>query len=165
MSLLSVIFVDVTILLVCAGVYYFWPRQVGVVLVKGQRRKPSKGTKHATCFDLHARQTVTISPGTVEEVPTGVILNLPRYIDAHLHPRSSYRKRGISMLGTGIIDSDFRGELTMLLFNHSDIPFTVEVDERCGQVEFTRVLNIAIRLDGVVTQTGRGEGRFGSTGK
>jgi dUTP pyrophosphatase len=83
----------------------------------------------------------------------------------NLHPRSSQRRRGISTLGVGIIDSDFRGELGVLLFNHSDISYTVAQGDRIGQLEFHRVLNVRLYPVNKIVATKRGGGGWGSTGK
>jgi len=129
-------------------------------------RMPTRGTKRSTCYDLYAQRSVTINPEETTYIPTGVILKLPKGIDCHIHARSSHRKLGLDCLGTGIIDSDYRNEFGVLLHNHSDMPHTIVQGDRCGQMEFTRVLNVRLVTGPFgIDMTERGKGGWGSTGR
>jgi dUTP pyrophosphatase len=126
---------------------------------------PTKGSEHASCFDVYAVQQVTISPGKKQYVPTGIIANLPPNVSIHIHPRSSQRKRDISTLGVGIIDGDYRGELGVLLFNHGDISYTVLPGDKVGQLEFQKVLDVKLFNDDKIVATKRGDKGWGSTNR
>ena len=107
-----------------------------------------------------------LAPGQRAAVPTGISLALPEGCEAPIRPRSGLAsKHRITVLNApGTIDADYRGEISVLLINHGDAPFTIRRGERIAQMVIASVLKAelvpAIRL----SSTERGGGGFGSTG-
>lgn len=131
---------------------------------------PKRATAGSAGMDLYAciEQSVTLSPGQLVIVPTGIAIELPDSgCAAFLYARSGLGvKHGICLSnGVGVIDSDYRGEICVGLCNVSDKPYVVEPDERVAQMViapvFTPDIVEADRLGG----TDRGEGGFGSSGR
>lgn len=110
---------------------------------------------------------LTIAPGTWAAVPTGLSLELPADTEAQVRPRSGLAARhGVTVLNApGTIDSDYRGEVKVLMVNLGREPFTIQRGERIAQMVVQPVLQV--RLVGVeaLSATGRGAGGFGSTGR
>ena len=131
---------------------------------------PEYATPGSAALDLRsaADADITIAPGERVSIPTGIAIS-PETSDvvAIIAARSGLStKHGITLSnGIGVIDSDYRGEISVSLRNTSDVPYTVAVGERMAQLMFMPVLQAklveAIELD----QTERGTGGFGSTGK
>ena len=100
-------------------------------------------------------------------VPTGISVAFPEEFEIQIRPRSGLAaKNNISVLNTpGTIDSDYRGEIKVILFNHGNIDFKINNNDRIAQMILTPV--IKMQLDEVedLPETLRGEGGFGSTGK
>jgi dUTP pyrophosphatase len=100
-------------------------------------------------------------------VPTGIRMEIPIGFEAQVRPRSGLAaKHGITVLNSpGTIDSDFRGEVKVVLLNTSDEKFIVKKGDRIAQLVFSQVFRAIFKKDEVLTQTDRGQGGFGSTGK
>jgi dUTP pyrophosphatase len=120
--------------------------------------------------DLHAdipeQQPITIAPGRWERIPTGLRLEIPPGYEAQVRPRSglSY-EHGITILNApGTIDSDYRGEVRVILINLGDKPFQVTRGTRIAQIIFAPVVQADFRLQKTLKRSDRGEGGFGSTG-
>ena len=130
---------------------------------------PTYGSAEAAGADLYAclDETVTIAPGEVYWVPTGIALEVPRGCAGLVYARSSLgAKRGLAPANkVGVVDSDFRGEIKVVLLNHSKQPQTLEPGERVAQFVITPVLTPMYEEVDALTDTSRGTGGFGSTGK
>lgn len=130
---------------------------------------PQKMSALASGYDVHAavEQPITLQPGERALVPTGFALSMPGELEAQIRPRSGLAfKHGITTLNSpGTIDADYRGEVKVLLINHGSEPFTIERNDRIAQMVFQVVPSI--RFDEVeeLTDTERGQGGFGHTGK
>jgi dUTP pyrophosphatase len=125
--------------------------------------KPERKTAGAVGYDLVARVAVTVPPGKVGKVLTGVCLELHPGEEAQVRPRSGLSLRGI--IGVpGTVDSDYRGEVGCLLHNTTAEPFAVEAGDRVAQLVFSRVLLPTLTVCAELGSTDRGEGGFGSTG-
>ena len=114
----------------------------------------------------HVSAPVVIAPGRSALVPTGLFLEIPKGYEIQVRPRSGLALRhSITVLNTpGTIDSDYRGEVGIVLINHSDSPFTVNDGDRIAQLVLARVEQASfVEVDSLGT-TGRGSGGFGSTG-
>ena len=114
----------------------------------------------------HVSAPVVIAPGRSALVPTGLFLEIPKGYEIQVRPRSGLAlRRSITVLNTpGTIDSDYRGEVGIVLINHSDSPFTVNDGDRIAQLVLARVEQASfVEVDSLGT-TGRGSGGFGSTG-
>jgi dUTP pyrophosphatase len=110
---------------------------------------------------------VVLRPGQRALIPTGLILQLPAGFEAQVRPRSGLAlKHGITVLnGPGTIDSDYRGEVQVLLVNLGDRAFTVERGERIAQLVIARHERLRLAEAAVPSPTPRGAGGFGSTGR
>jgi dUTP pyrophosphatase len=109
---------------------------------------------------------VVLRPGERALVPTGLVLELPRGFEAQVRPRSGLALRyGVTVLnGPGTVDSDYRGEVKVLLVNLGERPFTVARGERIAQLVVARCERIALIETAAASATRRGAGGFGSTG-
>ena len=129
---------------------------------------PEYKTKGSAGFDLSAciNSKETLAPGQIKLIPTGFIFEIPEGYELQIRPRSGLAaKNGISIVNTpGTIDSDYRGEVKIILVNHSQTPFVIKRGERIAQA----VLNAAPQATLIeaedLTDTTRGSGGFGHTG-
>ena len=130
---------------------------------------PTYGSGEAAGADLYAclDAPVTIQPGEIFWVPTGIALEVPKGCAGLVYARSSMgTKRGLAPANkVGVVDSDYRGEIRVVLLNHSKQPQTLEPGERIAQFVITPVLQPQYEEVAELTDTDRGEGGFGSTGK
>lgn len=130
---------------------------------------PTYGSCEAAGADLYAclDEPVTIQPGETAWIPTGLALEVPKGCAGLIFARSSMGvKRGLAPANkVGVIDSDYRGEIRVVLLNHGSNAQTVEHGERVAQFLITPVLTPAYEEVEELTDTDRGSGGFGSTGK
>jgi dUTP pyrophosphatase len=130
---------------------------------------PQKMSRGASGFDLFAAvdQPLTLKPGQRKLVPTGIALEMPAGVEAQVRPRSGLAlKHGISVLNSpGTIDSDYRGEVGVILINLGDEPFVLRRGDRIAQLVFGRVLDVRFTEVDRLGATERGGGGFGHTGK
>ena len=130
---------------------------------------PTYGSAEAAGADLYAclEADVTIAPGKTAFIPTGLAMELPRGCAGLIYARSGLAcKRGLAPANkVGVIDSDYRGEFIVALPNHGDAEQTVSNGERIAQLIITPVLTPAYEETGRLSDTDRGMGGFGSTGK
>ena len=131
---------------------------------------PKYATKGAAGMDLHAciDSPVTLEPGKLLMIPTGIAIELPdASLAAFIHARSGLGvKHGICLSnGVGVVDSDYRGEVCVGLCNVSDKAYTIEPLERVAQMVIAPVSVMEIEEVEGLSDTDRGEGGFGSTGK
>jgi dUTP pyrophosphatase len=129
---------------------------------------PSYETKGASGFDLRAKlnDDVLIKPGEVCLVPTGIRVEIPEGYELQIRPRSGLAlKEGISVLNTpGTIDSDYRGEIKVILYNVGKKEVVIRNGERIAQAVLNKVYRAEFYEDSL-NESERGEGGFGSTGK
>ncbi len=130
---------------------------------------PTYGSVEAAGADLYAclDAPVTIEPGETAWIPTGLALEVPKGCAGLIYARSSLGvKRGLAPANkVGVIDSDYRGEIRVVLLNHGKVAQTVEHGERIAQFVITPVLTPAYEEVEELSDTVRGAGGFGSTGK
>ena len=130
---------------------------------------PSYKTKGSSGMDLMAfiKDPIKIAPNTSALIPTGISVAIPIDVEIQIRPRSGLAaKSSISVLNTpGTIDSDYRGELKIILFNHSKEEFVVRNNDRIAQIVLMPVLKIDFEEVDNLPNTLRGSGGFGSTGK
>lgn len=130
---------------------------------------PTYGSAEAAGADLYAclDTAVTIAPGEVFWVPTGIALEVPKGCAGLVYARSSMgAKRGLAPANkVGVVDSDYRGEIRVVLLNHSNQPQVLQPGERVAQFVITPVLTPAYEEVEELSDTVRGTGGFGSTGK
>jgi dUTP pyrophosphatase len=139
-----------------------------VVLLKPAARIPRRQTPGAAGYDLHASENICIYPGKRALVSTGLAIALPHGVYGRIAPRSSLAVKSGIQVGAGVIDADYRGEIKVLLFNHSkNHQFQVNEGDRiaqliCEKYETPEIIQF-FRIDDL-SKTDRGEGGFGSTG-
>ena len=126
---------------------------------------PEYASAGAAGADLRASEPVEIAPGGRAAVPTAVRLQIPPGHVGLVWPRSGLAVRhGIDTMA-GVIDSDYRGEVRVVLVNHGEEPFRVARGDRIAQLLVQRVERAAFAAAASVDETNRGEGGFGSTGR
>lgn len=150
------------------------PRKLASLpVVRAQRlrpraRLPRRMSDGASGWDLHAclDGAITIEPGSWSVVPTGIALEIPAGFEGQVRARSGLAARsGIGLLnGPGTVDSDYRGEVCVILMNWGSEPFTIRHHDRIAQLVFARVDAVRLRWAESLKETGRGEGGFGHTG-
>lgn len=118
-------------------------------------------------MDLVSAVDITVPPGGRVLVPTGFTVAVPDGYELQLRPRSGLAlKHGVTLPNTpGTIDSDYRGELQVILINHGEAPFVVVRGDRIAQLLVQRVEPVVFREVNELPPSGRGAGGFGSTGK
>ncbi len=130
---------------------------------------PAYKTDGASGMDLMAfiKEPITVKPKTSELIPTGLSIAFSKNYEIQIRPRSGLAaKNNISVLNTpGTIDSDYRGELKVIIYNHGNENFIIQNEDRIAQMVLTPVLKIELQETKTLAETIRGEGGFGSTGK
>lgn len=127
---------------------------------------PAYATSGAAGMDVVSAEDVTIAPGARHAVATGLALAIPEGYEIQVRPRSGLAlKHGITVPNTpGTIDSDYRGELKVILINHGTDPFVIVRGDRVAQLVLAPVLQAAWEEVAELDATTRGAGGFGSTG-
>ena len=128
---------------------------------------PSYASEHAAGLDVVAAEELTLAPGARQAVATGFAIAIPHGYEVQVRPRSGLAlKHGITCLNApGTIDSDYRGEVKVILANLGDEPFEVKRGERIAQLVPAPVLKAAFVQSDELDSTTRGGGGFGSTGR
>lgn len=131
---------------------------------------PSYGSEFAAGADLYActdGETIKFAPGETKMIHTGIALEIPEGYAGLVYARSGIAtKRGLAPANkVGVIDSDYRGEIMVSLYNHSDQEQTISDSERIAQLVITPFLSVEYIETKELSDTQRGEGGFGSTGK
>lgn len=129
---------------------------------------PSYATEQSAGVDLRANlaEAVTLSPLERAMIPTGLFMAIPAGFEGQVRPRSGLAaKHGLTVLNSpGTIDSDYRGEIKVILVNLSNEAFTIEPGERVAQMVFARHETVQWKPVDTLDETERGTGGFGSTG-
>ena len=130
---------------------------------------PSYKTSGASGMDLMAfiKSSIIIKPKTSMLVPTGLLIAFSKDYEVQIRPRSGLAaKNNISVLNTpGTIDSDYRGEIKVIIYNHGDNDFIINNKDRIAQMVLTPVFKMELEETDDLPKTIRGEDGFGSTGK
>ncbi|WP_114954903.1 dUTP diphosphatase [Sphingosinicella terrae] len=128
---------------------------------------PGYATEHAAGLDIVAAESLALEPGKRHAVATGFAIAIPHGYEVQVRPRSGLAfKNGISVLNTpGTIDSDYRGEVKVILANLGSEPFQIVRGERIAQLVPAPVLQVRFEEVEDLDATARGEGGFGSTGR
>ena len=128
---------------------------------------PSYATPGAAGLDVVAAENLTLAPGQRHAVATGFAIAIPHGHEVQVRPRSGLAlKHGITCLNTpGTIDEDYRGEVKVILANLGNEPFEVRRGERIAQLVPAPVLKASFRDVETLSETSRGAGGFGSTGR
>ena len=130
---------------------------------------PSYQTDGSAGMDLSAfiKEDILIKPNERKIISTGIAISLPQNLEAQVRPRSGLAiKHGITVLNSpGTIDSDYRGEIKVILINHSQDDFIVKNQDRIAQVVFSEFIKVSFEETDNLDETSRGQKGFGSTGK
>ena len=130
---------------------------------------PSYESKGAAGIDLSADidNEITLNPLQRKLIPTGIAISLPEDLEAQIRPRSGLAiKHGITLLNTpGTIDSDYRGEIKVILINLSNDNYTIKPNDRIAQIVFSQFISAQFNIVENLDDTDRGNSGFGSTGK
>ena len=142
---------------------------LNIQILNNAKGEPEYGSIEASGLDLKAGidDQITIKRNEFFVIPTGIIIEIPKGYEAQVRPRSGLAaKNGISVLNTpGTIDSDYRGEIKVILFNHGNKDFIISNSDRIAQMILTPVVKMKLEETESLPETIRGEGGFGSTGK
>lgn len=142
---------------------------VRVKILRENAMIPTYGSEQAAGADLYAclETPVVIHPGETAFIPTGISLEVPAGCAGLIYARSGMAcKRGLAPANkVGVVDSDYRGEILVALYNHGNVAQTVENGERVAQFVITPVLTPGYVVADCLSDTARNQGGFGSTGK
>jgi len=147
--------------------------------IHSKAKDPSEAYDRPACYDLYITEDITIPSGQWRELPTGIIfapwphiyikflnLSLTPFgnVATRIHTRSSLAQRG-QRAHLGIIDNDYRGEITIIMFNHNTYPVRYHVGDKIGPVEFYKVPKVIFWQKKRLSNSRRGNRGFGSSGK
>lgn len=139
------------------------------VINKSTNELPQYATADSAGLDIRAflNEPVTLKPLERRLIPTGLYLEIPSGFEVQIRPRSGFAfKQGVTVLNSpGTIDADYRGEIGVLLINLSHEDVLIESGERVAQMVAAPFVQAALKLTTELSETGRGDGGFGSTGK
>ncbi|HIS59994.1 MAG TPA: dUTP diphosphatase [Candidatus Faecousia faecipullorum] len=142
---------------------------IRVKILRNGAKLPTYGSPEAAGADLYAclESAVTIRPGETAFIPTGIAMEVPKNCAGLVYARSGLAcKQGLAPANkVGVVDSDYRGEITVVLHNHGSVAQTVENGQRIAQMVITPVLTPPYEEAQELSDTNRGQGGFGSTGK
>lgn len=143
--------------------------KINVKKIKEKARLPYRATVGSAGADLFAclESSVLLKAGSIEIIPTGIAVEIPEGYAGFVFPRSSLSsKYGISLANcVGVIDSDYRGEVGIPVINHKDTDFIINDGDRIAQLIIMPVDNAEYAESDIITDTVRGTGGFGSTGR
>ena len=141
--------------------------EIGVKLLRDNARMPVRGTEHSSGMDLYA----CLADGPVElsqhptVIQTGIATEVPVGLDVQIRPRSGLSKRGV-LCTFGTLDADYRGELMVLMYTlAADICYSVEHGDRIAQMVVSRLVDVTLVERNELSETERGHGGHGSTGR
>ncbi len=127
---------------------------------------PEYKTNGSACFDLKASQSIVLKKKQVTQVPTGLKVEFPVDHVLLIFSRSGLASRGFLMANSvGVIDSDYRGEIKILLLNTTEDDFLISKGDRIAQGMLLKIDQATFNLVSELSNTYRGEGGFGSTGR
>jgi dUTP pyrophosphatase len=127
---------------------------------------PTKGSEHSAGYDLYSCCNALIYPQERMLIKTGIVLEIPESFYGRIAPRSGLAlKNGIDVMA-GVIDSDYRGEIGVILYNtDKNTPFHIKIGDRIAQLIIEKYYTFDLQKEQIINSTERGSGGFGSTGK
>ena len=138
--------------------------QVIIERIHPDAKIPTRGSADAACFDIYSVHNTWVTPSEVSLVSTGVRFKIPSGYMIHIVPRSGLAYNGVTVLG-GIIDSDYRGEIKVMLSIHGENSIKIKKGSRIAQLQLLPVPQWEFVEGNVQDDTGRGQDGFGSTGR
>ncbi|KGO76246.1 DeoxyUTP pyrophosphatase [Penicillium italicum] len=125
---------------------------------------PTRGSAFAAGYDIYAAKETVIPAKGKGAVDTGIAIAVPEGTYGRIAPRSGLAAKHFIDTGAGVIDADYRGEVKVLLFNHSDVDFPVKAGDRIAQLVLERIYTPEVSVVEELEESVRGAGGFGSTG-
>ena len=125
---------------------------------------PKRATEGSAGLDVSSSVDLTIPSQKWLAVPTGISIMVPKDCYARLAPRSGLAFKYGIQVGAGVIDSDYTGEIKVILFNHGENDFTIKTGDRIAQLIFEKIFTEDLQEVDELVKTERGSGGFGSTG-
>ncbi len=127
---------------------------------------PTKGSEHSAGYDLYSCCNGLVYPQERMLIKTGIVLEIPEGFYGRIAPRSGLAlKNGIDVMA-GVIDSDYRGEIGVILYNtDKNTPFHIKIGDRIAQLIIEKYYTFDLQEEQIINSTERGSGGFGSTGK
>jgi len=139
--------------------------EVKVKKLDSRAKLPTKATEGSACYDVYALEDTFLVSRWSTLVGTGLSVEVPKGYMLDIRPRSGLARSGIVVNNSpGTLDSDYRGELKIMLYNQSDVGRWVKAGDRIAQVRLVEILDIEW-VEGELSETERGIGGFGSTGR
>ncbi|KAI9361651.1 mitochondrial deoxyuridine 5'-triphosphate nucleotidohydrolase, partial [Zopfochytrium polystomum] len=135
-----------------------------VKLLSDRARLPTRGSAGAAGYDLYSAVTTTIPPHSRSVVATDISVAIPAGTYGRVAPRSGLAVKHFIDVGAGVVDSDYRGPLGVVLFNFGGVPFDVQQGDRIAQLILEKYLVADAVVVDELDDTERGDGGFGSTG-
>lgn len=126
---------------------------------------PTKGSKYAAGYDLRSAYEYIVPPNGKELIKTDLQIEVPENTYGRIAPRSGLAWKHHIDVGAGVIDADYRGNVGVVLFNHSNEPFKVSPGDRIAQLICEKIIYPELQEVNNLDNTDRGDGGFGSTGK
>lgn len=137
---------------------------IKVLLLSENAKLPVKGSKHSAGHDLFCIETFDLPPGKFKLINTGISIEIPDEHYGRIAPRSGLAlSHGIQVLG-GVVDSDYRGEIKVILYNVSEINKTFLKHDKIAQIIIEKISTAEFILADQLSRTSRDAGGFGSTG-
>ncbi|KAL4884330.1 dUTPase-like protein [Aspergillus karnatakaensis] len=127
-------------------------------------RAPTRGSAFAAGYDLYSAKEIVIPAKGKALVDTGLAIAVPEGTYGRVAPRSGLASKHFIDTGAGVIDADYRGEVKVLLFNFSDVDFTIKEGDRVAQLVLERIYTPEVQVVEELEESVRGAGGFGSTG-
>lgn len=127
---------------------------------------PSRATPSSSGMDIRSAMDLTIAPNNARMIPTGFAVELPKGYELQVRSRSGLAAQGLFVTNSpGTVDADYRGEICVLLHNLTRSPVDISRGDRIAQLVFAQVPSFTVEEVEELSDTERGEGGFGSTGK
>ena len=136
-------------------------------ILRPKARGPMAATAGSSGADVKSVERVDLAPGEFKAVSLGFSVAIPHGYEIQIRPRSGLAaKHGITVLNSpGTVDSDYRGEVKVILINHGSKTFSVNPGDRIAQIVLAKVPQVYYKSVGYLEATDRGDGGFGSTGR
>jgi dUTP pyrophosphatase len=141
-------------------------KNIKIKLLNKDAKIPVKATEESSGYDIFSCEDCLLKKNTYKLISTGITIELEKGMEAQIRPRSGLAiKNGITVLNTpGTIDADYRGEIKVILINHSNEDFLIKKEMRIAQMVFAKVLDVNLIKADYINETNRNSGGFGSTG-
>lgn len=144
-------------------------KNLTVLKVNTDHKKPSYGTDYSAGLDIYCsnKEDIVIKAKEVKSIPTGLRVEIPQGFFGAIYPRSSTGVKRNLMLAntTGVIDSDYRGEIKLFFYNYGEKDQIIKYNDRLAQMIIQPYEKVKVEKVEELTESDRGEGGFGSTGK